>query len=129
MQLCVVGTQADEMPRVPMGFGNKVDLRGAYTLSETAWIMRNSDVVIGNDCGPMHIADTVGARGFVIFGPTCLIKNGPRNKIVPLCLNRKCSPCQYTPKIEACKNPECMRELTADAVIEKIDSLLKKQQD
>jgi len=127
VQICILGTQDDEMPHVPTFSANTiVDLRGAYTLTETAWLMRHSDVVVGNDCGPMHIADAVQAKGIMIFGPTCLVKNGPKNKVIPVSLNRKCSPCQYVEAIEICENPECMRNLTVELIMKKVDSMLNK---
>lgn len=125
VQICVVGTRDDELPVIQQGTAAFIDLRGAYSLSETAWLMRHADLVIGNDSGPMHIADAVQAKGIVIFGPTCLIKNGPRNKIFPVSLGRKCSPCQYAEALETCENPECMRDLTVEVIMKKIYSMLK----
>lgn len=123
VQICIVGTRDDELPVIQPASAAIIDLRGVYTLSETAWLMRHADLVIGNDSGPMHIADAVQAKGIVIFGPTCVIKNGPRNKIIPVSLSRKCSPCQYTEALETCENPECMQNLTADVIMERIGSI------
>lgn len=125
IQICIIGSSQDELPDLPKN-SNALDLRGAYTLSETAWLLRHCDLVIGNDCGPMHIADAVQTNGFVIFGPTCVIKNGPRNKIVPLIeADCGCSPCQYTAKIKTCEDAICMRNLKSDEVYRKIEALLK----
>jgi len=129
MQICVVGTQDDEMPRVPRVFTNKVDLRGAYTLSETAWIMQNSDIVVGNDCGPMHIASAVNTPSVVIFGPTCIIKNayyGKTETIYPE--NLQCWPCQYDIEhLDGCRTDECIKSICPEKVMQKVEIMLGRK--
>ncbi len=126
VQLCVVGGADDtflggepQSPRI-------VDLRGRLTWRESAWILRHSHLAVGNDCGPMHVADAVLCPTVVLFGPTCDLKNGPRYRGITLTHDVECSPCHYTPSVrDACQDPRCMTGLTAEEVIEEIDRILE----
>jgi hypothetical protein len=71
VQVCVVGGPGDGIQGALPESPRLVDLRGRHTLRETAWVLKHCDLVIGNDCGPMHVADAVLARTLVLFGPTC----------------------------------------------------------
>lgn len=114
-QVCVLGTKDDDI-KVEFDGRGIIDFR-SYTLRETAWLLKQSDWVIGNDCGPMHIADAVQAKGIVIFGPTCIIKNGPRNKIVPLSFNLPCQPCHNYGNLNKCNDPICMTNISVEMVM------------
>lgn len=127
-QFCIVGTESDDIDLSQVTNTEIIDMRGQHTLSETAWIMQHSNFVIGNDSGPMHIADAVQAKGFVIFGPTCIIKNGPRNKIVPLASNVECRPCQYSEMREKCSHGQCMKDITPEVILEKINRIHSNHQ-
>ena len=52
-------------------FPNKVtNLCGTINLSETAFVMRNSELALGGDTGAMHIATAVGAKLVSVWGCT-----------------------------------------------------------
>lgn len=123
-EIYIIGTKDDIVDENLLALDGVVDMRGALSLAETAWTLKNSQLVIGNDCGPMHIADAVGARGVAIFGPTCRIKNGPCNKIIPVSLDLTCVPCQYKGPI-TCQSPDCMTKLTPNIVLEQIEVIFK----
>ncbi len=121
---CVIGTGQDEF--LPVGSWNDrlIDLRGRLTLAETAWVLRSSNLVVGNDCGPMHIAYAVQAPSIVIFGPTCPVKNAPWGKAVAVITPYECGPCQYDNRLESCGVTRCMLELTPEMLMDKIAHLL-----
>ncbi|MCK4753070.1 MAG: hypothetical protein KAS75_06465, partial [Planctomycetes bacterium] len=56
-QICIIGTENDHIPKALLTSDRVIDLRGKLSLEETAWVLQNSNLAIGNDCGPMHIAD------------------------------------------------------------------------
>ena len=93
-QVCIIGTREDPIEGQLPEDKRIVDLRGNLTLCEVAWVLKNSDLTIGNDCGPMHIADAVQSRSLVIFGPTCELKNAYSNKAVAVSVDVPCRPCQ-----------------------------------
>jgi len=71
-------------------------LKRPLKLRELAELYRRSDVYIGGDTGPMHIASFVGTPVVAIFGPTDPIENEPYEK-TPFVMIRKpvdCSPCR-----------------------------------
>ncbi|HEC91936.1 MAG TPA: hypothetical protein ENI51_02920 [Candidatus Atribacteria bacterium] len=122
-QVCIVGSRGDYLSK-PLPVDSRIiDLRGKLSLRETAWVFKNSNLVIGNDCGPLHIADAVQTISLVIFGPTCELKNSPAHKAVPLYLNFSCRPCQYNLLIESCKYPRCIQEISVEFVMEKVNLL------
>jgi len=122
--IAIIGTAEDKIDG-NMLTGNRVtDLRSRLSLSETAWVLKNSTVVVGNDCGPMHIADAVGTPAVVIFGPSSELKNSPRHKSVYISAELECRPCEFDSTIESCRDPKCMTMITADLVMKKIQMLL-----
>ena len=122
--VCIIGTRADSIAGQLPDDQRIVDLRGNLTLCEVAWVLKNSDLAIGNDCGPMHIADAVQSRSLVIFGPTCELKNAYRNKVLTLSTDLTCRPCKYGSKIETCQDPQCMENISEEMIMQKIKELL-----
>ena len=45
-----------------------VDLSGRLSLSQTAWLLKEAELLISNDSGPVHIASAVGTPVISIFG-------------------------------------------------------------
>jgi heptosyltransferase-3 len=125
-RVCVVGGPSDEFPREAEGLSQVSDLRGQHTQRETAWLLKRAALVIGNDCGPMHIADAVMAPTLVIFGPTCEIKNGPRFRGRILAGHVECRPCQYGDLLLTCPEARCMLQLTPDAVLNEALDILRQ---
>ncbi len=98
-----------------------LDLRGRLTLREAAWVLKHCQLAIGNDSGPMHIADAVLTPHLTLFGPTCEVKNGPRNRGAALRTDVPCSPCQYDLELlDSCADPLCMKGLAASTVMERV---------
>ena len=94
IRIFILGTADDVLEKADV-WGERVrDMRGKLTLRQTAWLLKHSAVAIGNDCGPMHIADAVLTPSVVIFGPTCEVKNGPRNRGRVACAEMSSRPCQ-----------------------------------
>lgn len=125
LQIRLIGGKDDEgdgfFPEAP----GLVDLRGRLTLSETAWVLRQSALAVGNDCGPMHIADAVRVPSIVLFGPTCELKNGPWQSGIPMSSDLKCRPCQFDASSDTCTEGECMKRLSAELVAAKALELLR----
>lgn len=78
----VTGAPADRelasavLDRIP---GEKVDLTGKTNLLQLADVLSRSNLFIGGDTGPMHIAQAVGCRVLALFGPTDPRILGPRD--------------------------------------------------
>lgn len=123
-QICIIGTKDDQVPEALVTSQGVVDLRGLLSLSEAAWVLSNSDLAVGNDCGGMHIARAVEIPSIIIFGPTYDIKYGHAYKSVFIRHNISCAPCYYSRRYLTCDNPVCMNELYPDAVLNQANELL-----
>jgi ADP-heptose:LPS heptosyltransferase len=116
-QVVVIGSAIDDAGPLP-ATPRVVDARGT-TLRETAWLLKRCDLAIGNDCGPMHIADAVMTPCLVLFGPTCDVKNGPRYRGVSVTSDLPCSPCQYDLELlDTCPHGNCLKSIPAARVAE-----------
>ena len=103
---------------------NKIlNLGGMTTLIESAIIIKNSDLFISGDCGPMHIAAAFEVPQIAIFGPTHpklgFAPLNPNAKVLSLDLD--CSPCTLHGNERCPKGHfKCMMELSPDLVISKL---------
>ena len=50
-------------------------------LRELAWLLRNAELVIGGDTGPLHLAAALGTRVVGLYGPTNPRRNGPYGQL------------------------------------------------
>ncbi len=99
-----------------------IDLQGKLTLPETAWVIQQADMFIGNDSASAHIAAAVGTPTFVLFGATVVSKNRPLGKNVHvLTRDLPCSPCQYTERWADCKDWQCMHSMNVDWVLNQVE--------
>jgi ADP-heptose:LPS heptosyltransferase len=83
-----------------------------------------SDLVLGCDSGPLHLAAAVGARTVRIYGPTDPVEFGPwsprgrhgHNRAIAASL--ACQPCRavVNPPCGAARDPACMAAVSAELV-------------
>ena len=92
------------------------DLTGRTSLAETAAIIADCSLVVGNDSGPMHLAAALKVPVVALFGPTDPVRTGPYGDghtvlqaPVPClrCRRRRCP-------------VSCMEMITPDAVLEAV---------
>jgi len=104
-----------------------VNLAGETTLSELAALIRRATICVTNDSGPMHLAVALGRPVVSVFGPTDPIWIGPyrRDGAVLQAKSLPCAPC-YLRQLSRCAYGQaCMHDVTADAVIERMEAMLK----
>jgi len=124
-QLYIVGTAEDTFPKEIIESLRIIDYRNQLTLSETAWLMKQANLVIGNDSGPMHIADAVQAVGIVIFGPTCQIKNGPLYKTTVISSGQEQTlASQYEEILTTNETHPSLKAITPETIIKTADDIL-----
>jgi len=104
-----------------------VNLAGETTVSELAALIRRASVCVTNDSGPMHLAAALDRPVVCIFGPTDPVWAGPYHRTnAVLRAGVPCSPC-YLRRLSECPNDHvCMTDVTAGAVIERVDDILAK---
>ena len=85
--------------------------------------LREADLVVGGDTGPLHIASALGKKIVGIYGPTDPLRNGPytreREVVTP---SLECVPCwkRKCPR----KNLACMEEIEVRKVREAVERLM-----
>lgn len=66
------------------------------SLRQMAALIAASDLHVGNDTGPMHIADAVGTPAVALFEPTDDVRSGPhgdRHTVIRSDMDLGCNPC------------------------------------
>ena len=91
-------------------------------LCQLAEIFRCSDLYVGSDTGPMHLAAFVNTPVVAIFGPTDHVVNEPYRYTPHIVIRKeiKCAPCRKT----NCADRECMNGVKETDVIRAINIML-----
>jgi lipopolysaccharide heptosyltransferase I len=98
---------AADVPEVLGIDGGKIGLGGMVE------VLRQADVVVAADTGPLHIAAAVGTRVVALFGPKDAGRYGPRGQEhVALSHDVPCRPCRR----RTCPSPQCVLGIEVDAV-------------
>jgi heptosyltransferase-2 len=134
LKIILIGSNADSRDgdEVVAGVGGKhvLNLAGKTSLRESAAILANAVVFIGNDSGPAHLAAAVGIPLVVISGADDPKETGPlsrRSRLLYLsqlecisCVRNKCS-------LKGQAFMRCMHEISADMVFTAVRELLFEQ--
>jgi lipopolysaccharide heptosyltransferase II len=102
-----------------------LNLAGATGIGEVAALISKSNLIISNDSGPLHIAESMDKPTVSFFGPEIPIRYGPRdhNKHIIFYGDIYCSPCinVYNQKTAPCNGKNiCMDTIDAQQVFEMI---------
>jgi len=109
-------------------YNNTIPLHDT-TIRELMACIALGDIFIGNDSGPLHIAEALGVPSLGIFGPTHEMlgyaSDGEGAEIIGLDL--KCRPCSLYGG-GRCKtgNRECMENLSPEAVFERAQEVYRR---
>jgi len=102
-----------------------IDLSGQTTLSQLAALMNRSTINVTNDSGSMHLAVAIGRPVVSIFGPTNPIWVGPyRRAGAVVRADLPCSPCYFRRLSQCPHDHACMKQVSAEQVIERVRALL-----
>jgi lipopolysaccharide heptosyltransferase I len=94
------------------------------SLAELIELFRMTDLLVGSDSGPLHMAWAAGTPVVALFGPKDPAVYGPyggRGETVYLGLD--CSPCRNT----ACSHVRCMEDISTEQVFDAVVRVLKRQ--
>ncbi|MDO8662441.1 MAG: glycosyltransferase family 9 protein [Candidatus Omnitrophota bacterium] len=105
-----------------------IDLTGKIKLERLPAVIKNLNLLISNDGGPMHMAVALGVKTVSVFGPVSELVYGPypdhRNHIV-LKWDMQCRPCYRNFKLEPCdKERECLKSVNVEDVFAAASMLL-----
>jgi hypothetical protein len=116
------GVEAGGFPCLALGGGDETE--GLARLQAT---IRSARYVVGNDCGPMHLAGLAGVPGLVLFGPTDETRWGPPG-LRTLSLPLPCRPCTVTTADLACLDPRCLADLDVETVTRSVLADLRSRE-
>lgn len=102
--------------------GRALDLCGRTSLSELAWVLRGSRLLLTNDSGPIHLAATQRVPTVGLFGPTSPDRTGPVTD-APLRILTKDVGCEVPCYFRGCDLRVCMDWIGVDEVLEACLSL------
>ena len=133
VRIVLIGTQQEKNLTTELAALSEkkiLNLGGRTTLIESAILIKNSDLFISGDCGPMHIAAAFKVPQIAIFGPT-----HPKLGFAPLnsnasviSLNIACSPCTLHGNNRCPESHfKCMMELSPDIVLDQVNKFLSQQ--
>lgn len=92
------------------------------TLPDLQRHLNRAGLVVGNDCGPLHLAGMLGRPALALFGPTPASQWGPVGaRIVES--GAECAPCTNIADI-TCTARTCMEEIGVDTVARECFTLL-----
>lgn len=105
---------------------------GDTSLGELAALFQRCRLVVGPDCGPLHLAVAVGTPTVHLYGPVDAGKFGPWGdplKNVVVTSQRECIPCNRLDyRTEELPCHPCVREITPEAVVDAADRLLAAEE-
>jgi len=119
------------LPVLVLGPGEKRDesagispynLVGRTDVLDMVEFIRRAKLLITPDSGPMHIAGALGTKVVALFSKDLPSRWAPRKLCQAITLNMKCSPCNDE-TAQKCKTVACMRNITAEMVMEAIAKL------
>ncbi len=111
----------------------RIEVVETKTTKQLIEFISGAFLFIGNDSGPVHIANLLGIPTFTIYGPTNPTYHAPTEGINQFIIKQlKCSPkvnekvCFTNGGRNGCPSFECVESLNLDAVKFNINDLLKK---
>jgi ADP-heptose:LPS heptosyltransferase len=95
-----------------------INLSGRTNLDQLIELLRNAEMIITNDTGPMHLAASLNTRVLALFGPCSPNQYGLGKNVKPLYKNIYCSPCVHEFVSPPCKgNNQCMQLISVEEVL------------
>jgi heptosyltransferase-2 len=97
------------------------DFIGELSIPQLLRAMRDADVVVSHDTGPMHLAQLVRAKVIALFGPTVPERVvGSSENVVSLWggAHLACRPCYDGRSYAPCTRNRCMEDITVRQVLD-----------
>lgn len=100
------------------------NLCGVTSIAQTMAVLKQMDVLVSNDSGPMHMGVATYTPVAVPFGPTSPERTGPYGKGNLVVRANNCTPCRkrVCPK----GTIECMTAVSVDMMFDAVCKLLKR---
>ena len=97
-----------------------INLCGKTTTGQLAVLLKLSELFIGVDSGPMHVAAAVGTTVVALFGPTLPEHTAPHgDQHIVITQRLPCSPCE----LPQCRERPCMALIQPEEVLQAVERL------
>lgn len=103
--------------------GRGLDLSGRTTLGQLSALLKQIDILICNDSGPMHLAAVVGAPSVILWGPGEYANWRPIGDPEKVRIIRHKVPCSPCHKLD-CEDNICMKLIAIDEIYEAVEKML-----
>ncbi len=125
-QVILLGSQNEKELPVAVGRMMAQKPSGIFTemaIGQFVAMLKNCQLVVTNDGGPLHMAVAAGVRTVSIFGPVDERVYGPYPKENHLVAKKDlpCQPCYRRFRLAACEHRNCLNTLTVNDVFEKVE--------
>ena len=101
-----------------------ISLCGKTTLDELAFLLKNAELLLSNDSGPIHLAATQKTKIIGVFGPTSPLITGPVSE-APIKILWKDVGCEVPCYYRSCHYRVCMDWLKPEEVFEEARELMR----
>lgn len=130
----IVGSKSEknysENIRVAVNNPRVYNTAGTTNIDGLIEIIKNAELMITNDTGPMHIAFCTDTPVLCLFGPCSPDQYGMNKNAYIIYKQVYCSPCVHDFELAPCKgNNVCMQLISVDEVFDKVKMLLQNNKD
>jgi heptosyltransferase-2 len=125
----IIGDQNDARFRAEFNNVGVTDRMGV-SLTETLCILRDADVLVTHDTGPLHLARLVRTAVVAIFGPTDphhVVGAADDVDVLWGGAHLACRPCYDGRNYADCSNNLCMKSVSVDAVVRAVGDRLARR--
>lgn len=125
-RVALVGAETDAWVRPAFGGIPVQDLIGTLGIPQLLRVLRDCDVVVTHDTGPLHLAQLVRARAVSLFGPTIperVIALDGSTEVLWGGAQLACRPCYDGREFAVCSRNLCMEDISVASVVSAIDRL------
>jgi heptosyltransferase I len=125
MKVVFTGSEKESIEKITSLMATEsINLGGATTLPDLAYLYKKARIVVTTDSGPMHLAAAVETPVIALFGPTDPARTGPYgagHTIIRAGLS--CSPCF----LKKCSTRKCMADISPQQVFAAVKKILTKE--
>jgi lipopolysaccharide heptosyltransferase I len=124
--VALAGTKRDQQRcrQIAAAAPGVCDLSGKTTPAELAALIRRAEVAVTNDSGSMHVAASLRKPVVSVFGPTNPVHIGPYERPESVVrVDLPCSPCNYRRLSQCPFDHACMKKVTSEMVVERVQKI------
>ena len=129
--ILITGVKVDEEILKPLEqIKNSVSFVSKLSLDENSALIKNSDILISGDSGPLHIASALGVKALGLFGSMPIERTGPCGENCSVVVSpMECAPCNHI-KCKYLKGTgelysPCMKMIEVENIMVEVDKLLR----